>query len=55
MKQQLTLFFTPTELAAVRGISIHEVFNQIRSDNIPYLLDDEGIKIPVTYTWDDNQ
>lgn len=55
MKQQLTLLFTPAELAAVRGISIHDVFYMIHSDAIPYLVDDDGIKIPVTYTWDNNQ
>lgn len=55
MKQQLILFFTPTELATVRGISIYDVFNQIRSQTLTFIITEDGIRIPVTYTWDDNQ
>lgn len=51
---QLILQLTPSQLASVRGISIHDVFTLIRNNAIPYLSTDEGIRILVFYTWDDN-
>lgn len=55
MRQQIKLLLTPSQYAILHETSVHEVFIQMCHYEIPYVLDDEGIKIPVTYTWDDNQ
>lgn len=45
----ITLLLTPAQFASIRDISIHDVFQMIRSGMIPYFMNDDGIKIPVTW------
>ncbi|MCD7990919.1 MAG: flagellar motor protein [Clostridia bacterium] len=54
MKKCITLLLTPSQLAAIRKISIYDVFILIRNKHIPYLKTDDGIRIPVSYIWDDS-
>lgn len=54
MTRSITLLLTPSQLATIRKISIYDVFILIRNNHIPYLETDEGIRIPISYTWDDN-
>lgn len=50
---KLTLLLTPSQLASIREISIYDIFTLIRNGSLPYLATNEGIRIPVSYTWDD--
>lgn len=54
MTRSITLQLTPSQLASIRGISIHDIFTLIHNGSLPYLATNEGIHIPVTYIWDDN-
>lgn len=47
--ETVTLYFTPSQLAAVRGVSLSEIFKEIRQGSLMYQMTDEGMKIPVTY------
>lgn len=52
--QKIIIYFTPSELATVRGISIFSLFESIRQNQIPYVITETGIKIPVTYYIDND-
>jgi len=52
--QKVIIYFTPSELAVVRGISLFNLFESIRQKQIPYVITDGGIKIPVTYYIDND-
>lgn len=47
--ETIILYFSPSELAMVRGIPISEVFRMIREGELPYKDTEDGIKIPITY------
>lgn len=46
------LYFSPTQLSDVTGISLEQIFKEIREGTLSYLLTSEGIQIPVTYQID---
>lgn len=50
--EKLTLYLSPTEFANIRGISISRVFEEIRRGAIPYQITEDGIRIPVTYEFE---
>lgn len=50
--QKIELLLSPSELAAVRETGIHEIMLLILENKLPYLETADGIKIPVSYTWD---
>lgn len=52
--QKVIIYFTTSELAVVRGISRSSLFELIRQKRIPYVMTEEGIKIPVTYYIDND-
>lgn len=52
--QKVIIYFTPSELAAVRGISLSSLFETIRQKQIPYVITEGGTKIPVTYYIDND-
>lgn len=54
MTRSITLLLTPSQLASIRGISIYDVLTLIHNKTLPYLKTDEGIRIPVSYIWDDS-
>lgn len=45
----MTLLLTPSELANIRGSTIHEIFILIRSNKIKYIVTENGIRIPIEY------
>ena len=47
--QKVIIYFTPSELATVRGVSLSSLLESIRLQQIPYVITEEGMKIPVTY------
>lgn len=51
--QQLNLLLSPSELAAVRGTNVHDIITLILERSLPYLETPDGIKVPVSYTWDE--
>lgn len=50
MKKTITLYFSPAQLADVRGVTIKQIFKEIRNHSLPVIMTDNGIKIPITYT-----
>ncbi len=52
--QKVIIYFTPSELAVVRGVSRSSLFESIRQNRTPYVITEEGIKIPVTYYIDND-
>lgn len=50
--EKLTIYLSPMELAYVRNVPLSEIFEEIRQKTIPYVLTDDGIEIPVTYTFE---
>ncbi len=50
----MELYLSPSELARVRGVPLSDIFQGIRQQTLPYKMTEEGIKIPVTYTLDNN-
>ncbi|PXX51603.1 hypothetical protein DFR60_1094 [Hungatella effluvii] len=48
----ITLYLSPSELANVRGVPLSDIFKELRQHTLPYLLTNDGIKIPVTYIFD---
>ena len=49
----ITLYFTPLQLAKVRGVSIKEIFKEIHKGTIEVLITEEGVKIPITYKFEE--
>lgn len=48
----LTLYFTPVQLAKVRGVSVEKIFKEIQDGTLNVLITEEGRKIPVTYKFE---
>lgn len=42
-------YLTPSEYGALNGLSIPQVFLRLKEGLLPYIIDDEGIKIKVEY------
>lgn len=40
-------------LAKVRGVSVKEIFKEIHKGTIEVLITEEGIKIPITYKFEE--
>lgn len=51
----IKLLVSPSELANIRGSSIHEIFDLIHNNKLDYVMTDRGIKIPIVYRWNDNE
>lgn len=51
----IKLLVSPSELANIRGSTIHEIFDLIRNNKLDYVMTDRGIKIPIFYQWGDNE
>lgn len=47
----LTLYLSPSQLAAVRGVTVQSVWESIRNGTIPFQMTNEGIKIKISYTF----
>lgn len=47
--ETITLYFSPSELAKIRGVRLTDIFKEIHQHTLPYYLTENGIKIPVTY------
>lgn len=52
MQQEINIVLSPEEYAKVFGIKINEVFHMIYKGDLVYQQTDEGIRIPVTYRWE---
>lgn len=50
--EQFTLYFSPTELAHIRGVPVSQIFEEIRQNSISYQITEDGIRIPVTYQFE---
>lgn len=48
----VTLYFTPQELAHVRGVDILQIFKEIKNHTLPAIMTDKGLRIPITYQVD---
>lgn len=46
---KITVCLNPSEFAAVKGITVTEVFKMIRAGTIEYVLTDNGLTISITY------
>ena len=44
----VTLYFTPQELAHVRGVDILQIFKEIKNHTLPAIMTDKGLRIPIT-------
>lgn len=49
----ITLYFTPTQLAKVRGVSVEQIFKEIHKRTLEVLITEEGVKIPITYKFEE--
>lgn len=49
----ITLYFTPTQLAKVRGVSVEQIFKEIHKGTLEVLITEEGVKIPITYKFEE--
>lgn len=49
----ITLYFTPTQLAKVRGVSVEQIFKEIHKETLEVLITEEGVKIPITYKFEE--
>lgn len=49
----ITLYFTPTQLAKVRGVSVEQIFKEIYKGTLEVLITEEGVKIPITYKFEE--
>lgn len=50
--ETIILYFTPVQLAKVRGVSVEQIFKEIREGTLKPLITNEGCKIPVTYKFE---
>ena len=49
----ITLYFTPTQLAKVRGVSVEQIFKEIHKGTLEVFITEEGVKIPITYKFEE--
>ena len=49
----ITLYFTPTQLAKVRGVSVEQIFKEIHKGTLEVLITEEGVKIPISYKFEE--
>ena len=49
----IILYFSPAQLAQVRNVSIAQIFKEIREKTLPVQMAETGIKIPVTYKFNE--
>lgn len=52
MQQEINIVLSPEEYAKVFGIKINEVFRIIYKGDLVHHREEEGIRIPVTYIWE---
>lgn len=48
---KIILYLTPSQLAKIRGVTLAQIFDEIDQENLPVLITDDGIRIPVIYSF----